>query len=682
MLAALIVGAAAALGLVGCGRHSTTAPQESRQMTIVWPTPRVVTDADSLSLVDLEDSLLVFDMQGSSPGIAPGRVIVGTERGGYLRKLVSAEIRGSRLYMKTAPARLTDFVMFGAIDTVIETGFGSSMSREAAVLGAASADRVRLAPGVSLAGSVIDLSGVVLYSGEVDGANINVAIPTGQLIFNPDLTVRLAIAGHSVNELRADASGRLDLSFDATVETSDSVELSREIPIASFSRQVILHIGSVPVVETITVSIVAGFRIDKGFVGNASVGAEGSGNVSLGARYADYSWAPVNESAFHLGPHPIIYASSSEADFEVYVEPRLDVSFYGVPFCSLDWASYLHLNERDIGFPVLSWSLLGGLQLDGAFESSGIDPRLKDCPPFSTSPFAVLASGPYHTDDYVFIGAWGSEGTGAGQFEYPKGIAIDDADNVYVADNWGNKIQKFTAAGEFLAQWGTSGSAPGQFNSPEKLAVDASGNVYVVDSGNDRVQKFTSGGEFLGAWGGEGSGAGQFNSPVGIAVSDETVYVTDLLNARVEKFTTDGAFLGAWGEFGTGNGQFDGPLSVRVEPSGFVLVTDCHNYRVQLFTPDGSFVSAWGSHGTGDEEFDCPVDIAVDADGNRYVDDIGNDRVLKFSPSGAFLTKLGSTGAGEGQFDHPEGLAVDPHGNVYVVDARNRRIQVFAPRIR
>jgi DNA-binding beta-propeller fold protein YncE len=680
--AALVLGAAAVAGLLGCGRDSTTGPYPVGTKAIVLPSPRVVTPVDSLSLVDVEDSLLIFDMQGSPPaGFGPGSVLVGTVNDGFLRKVASASVRGGRLYVGTTPAYLTDFVMFCAIDTVVEAGFGSSAKVSLEAPGPSPGDGVRLAPGVSLAGNVIDLSGAVLYSGAVDGETLSVAIPKGHLAFSPDFRLQLEIDGRQVTRFGAEASGGLDLAFDATVASSGSVTLSREVPLASFSRQVTLHIGSVPVIETITISIVAGFSIDEGFVGTASVGADGSGPVTLGARYAGYAWSPLNNAEFHTDPHGIVYASNDETSFAVYVEPRLDVSLYGMPCCGFDWKSSLNLTERDIGFPVLSWSLGGGLELDDRFEPTVIDRTMTKCPPFLSSSFGVLASGPYHTDDYVYVGSWGSEGTGAGQFEYPKGIAIDNEGNIYIADNWANKIQKFGPAGEPLLQWGSSGTAPGQFNSPEKLAIDAAANVYVVDGVNNRVQKFSSSGEFLTAWGSEGSGAGQFKSPVGIAVSGGVVYVTDLLNSRVERFTTDGAYLGAWGEAGAGAGQFDGPLAVRVEPSGLVLVTDCHNYRVQLFTPDGGFVGAWGAFGSGDEQFDCPIDIADDADGNRYVADIGNDRILKFDPSGAFLTKLGSTGSGEGQFDHPEGLAVDRQGTLYVVDARNRRVEVFAPRV-
>jgi tripartite motif-containing protein 71 len=42
-----------------------------------------------------------------------------------------------------------------------------------------------------------------------------------------------------------------------------------------------------------------------------------------------------------------------------------------------------------------------------------------------------------------FITKWGSKGAGDGQFFSPEAVAVDSSDNVYVADNSNNRIQKF-----------------------------------------------------------------------------------------------------------------------------------------------------------------------------------------------------------------------------------------------
>ena len=73
------------------------------------------------------------------------------------------------------------------------------------------------------------------------------------------------------------------------------------------------------------------------------------------------------------------------------------------------------------------------------------------------------------------------------------------------------------SGGKFLTQWGSSGSATGQFNGLRSAEVDGAGNVYVADTFNDRIQKFDGSGNFLTSWGGFGDGAGQFSGPSDVA---------------------------------------------------------------------------------------------------------------------------------------------------------------------
>ncbi len=57
-----------------------------------------------------------------------------------------------------------------------------------------------------------------------------------------------------------------------------------------------------------------------------------------------------------------------------------------------------------------------------------------------------------------FVRAWGSEGTGEGQFGFPNGIAVAANGDVFVSDEFQNRVQRFSASGEFLLQWGSAGS--------------------------------------------------------------------------------------------------------------------------------------------------------------------------------------------------------------------------------
>jgi sugar lactone lactonase YvrE len=308
---------------------------------------------------------------------------------------------------------------------------------------------------------------------------------------------------------------------------------------------------------------------------------------------------------------------------------------------------------------------------------------VKSAVPRDGTDFTFDLSGPANPTAPTFLNKWGREGSGDGEFQYPDGIALDAAGNIYIADYGNNRIQKFDNNGRFITTWGGEGSAEGQFVSPSAVALDREGNVYVADAGNDRIQKFDNNGRFITSWGSYGSAEGEFNYPAGVAVDAAgNVYVADAGNNRIQKFDRDGTFISQWGSYGSGDGQFDFPLDAAVNAAGNVYVVDGGNYRVQKFDKNGAFISQWGGQGSGNGQFEYPSAVAIDAAGNVYVaeqEEIwgGNHRIQKFEKDGNFISKWGSEGSGDGEFSYPSAVAVDRAGNVYVADSGNDRIQRF-----
>src|SRR5262249_2291391 len=66
----------------------------------------------------------------------------------------------------------------------------------------------------------------------------------------------------------------------------------------------------------------------------------------------------------------------------------------------------------------------------------------------------------------TFLTGWGSSGSGNGQFSFPRSVAVDRNENVFVADGITGRIQKFDSTGTFLTAWSSGGTG---------VAVDASG---------------------------------------------------------------------------------------------------------------------------------------------------------------------------------------------------------------
>ncbi|MFP5501732.1 MAG: NHL repeat-containing protein [Candidatus Sericytochromatia bacterium] len=295
-------------------------------------------------------------------------------------------------------------------------------------------------------------------------------------------------------------------------------------------------------------------------------------------------------------------------------------------------------------------------------------------------------------------------GTSA-QFWFPPGIAVDGSGNAYVADENNQRIRKITSGGVVttLAGSATPGSADGTgtnagFNYPKGVAVGNGGNVYVADTSNHRVRMITPDGvvsTFAGAT------SGVFNAPVALTVDAAgNVYVADRNNHRIRMIDTDGVVTTLAGSGSPGfndasgtNAQFRDPNGVAVDVNGNVYVADTGNHRIRKITPAGlvSTLAGSGSPSFADAtgtaaHFYSPSGIAVDAAGNVYVGDTGNQRIRVITPGGAVTTVAGTGTAGSSNgdpttatFSSPWGLALDQDGYLYVADQDNHRVRKITP---
>ena len=195
--------------------------------------------------------------------------------------------------------------------------------------------------------------------------------------------------------------------------------------------------------------------------------------------------------------------------------------------------------------------------------------------------------------DEEFVNEFSGYGDKPSQIMWPSGIALNSQGNVYITDEWLNRISVFDQTGMFLTAWGSSGSDDLQFNRPSGICIDNDDNIYIVDSLNHRVQKMGSDGSFINTWGSYGDRESEFNSPWGIS-SDETghIYVVDHKNHRVQKFDPSGRFIAQLGTFGVGVGEMNRPSDVAVDLDGDVYVCDWANSRIQIFDPNGNFLTS------------------------------------------------------------------------------------------
>ena len=269
------------------------------------------------------------------------------------------------------------------------------------------------------------------------------------------------------------------------------------------------------------------------------------------------------------------------------------------------------------------------------------------------------------------------------QLSDPAGVAVDASGNVYIADRGNNRIRKVAPSGIITTvagagKQGFSGDAgpatAAALANPRGLAVDAAGNLYIADHDNGRIRKVSTNGVIATVAGGGAQSSISFtgdggpatsaflNHPAGVAVDGSgNLYIADSGHSRIRKVPSSGTITTIAG--GGTQGRGDGGPAVNAELS----------------------LAGFGGG------YDDSSGVAVDGAGSVYISDTGCNCVRKVSPDGIITTIAGNgTGdysgySGDGgtatnaQLHSPDGLAVDSAGNVYVADVDNHAIRVLQP---
>ena len=169
-------------------------------------------------------------------------------------------------------------------------------------------------------------------------------------------------------------------------------------------------------------------------------------------------------------------------------------------------------------------------------------------------------------------------------FNLPAGVTLSPSGDIYIADGYGNsRVHKYAPDGRHLLSWGKQGTeAPGEFNLPHSVAIDRQGRVFVADRENNRIQVFTADGDFITMW-------PDFKQPAHLYIDrDERLYVAEL-GARASVLSLDGELLARWGgERGHAPGQFYGPHGIWADSRGDVYVSEVlEGKRIQKFAVRG-----------------------------------------------------------------------------------------------
>ncbi|HET7530149.1 MAG TPA: hypothetical protein VFJ98_04235 [Mycobacteriales bacterium] len=280
-----------------------------------------------------------------------------------------------------------------------------------------------------------------------------------------------------------------------------------------------------------------------------------------------------------------------------------------------------------------------------------------------------------------------------------QGVGVDRrTGTVYLTDVNGSntsdptsEVLAFTASGLYLGAFGSTGTGRGQLLTPTLVTVLADGDVAVADPPNSRVEVFHPDGSVVRSFGPYRTG------PVGSAGLGSDCR-GNILASVADQPSAGDVSLGVFGNptaptgpcpqpkgrmlatATSGPAHVVAPAGVAVDRAGNVYVSDLDGDAVVKYDALGHYITRWGSSGAGHGQFNQPAQVAVDKSGNVYVADTQNHRVQEFTAAGRFLRTFGSAGTGNGRFTNLTAVGVDSAGHVMAGDFTNSggRLEVFS----
>ena len=317
----------------------------------------------------------------------------------------------------------------------------------------------------------------------------------------------------------------------------------------------------------------------------------------------------------------------------------------------------------------------------------------------------------------------------AAEFSYPADIAVDSADNLYIADR-GNHCVRYidvtTGVISTYAGTGTNGfsgdggaATMAELSYPVGVTLDSSGNLLIADRNNQRIRRVDAGSGDISTIAGTGTAgysgdgglatAAKLSFPVATAIDGSgNIYIADTGSNRIRRIDSGTGNISTIAGTGSSGSSGDGglatvatvyrPSGVAIDTGGNLLILQSDNHSIRrvdagsgvITTIVGSGVPGYGGDGgpAASALLNDPADMALDGSDKLYIADRNNNSIRvvdSVGGSGVITSVTNNSGllfAGDGglatsaNLYDPNGVAIDAAGNVYIADSANHRIRL------